>query len=150
MKKDLITEKLEQYDYIDSSYSKLQEYKYQSLIGLFFMRFSYIENEIEQLVSELINDRSHQLWYIMISEYNFRQKIILLEKLVKINMYENNVTLDTKILLRYIREISEFRNKLAHVNWATLKKWGILRYKTFIDNESSWVVFKRLRFILEI
>lgn len=112
----VIYSELDQYDYIEDDYFEIALGKYSSLIGEFFMHFSYLEHELEIAIVEFVSSRSHDVGYLFITKIErMSDKIDLFYKYYK--MFEHFT--EKKIsrldeIDHALKSISSFRNNLAH------------------------------------
>ena len=132
---------------------KKNRVKYANAIGNFIISFSEIEEGVNNVLSSLINERSHYPGYRIIKYLNFRTKINLLKdewvSYVKIASKEEKkkeLLEEIEIIYNKLREISEFRNKVAHANWVTLDKGGFVTCKIKEDkNEFGMLQFEKIK-----
>jgi hypothetical protein len=141
-------EYLEQYDYVveeDFFYNSIEIYA--PLIGKFFMIFSSLERELNEIIADYISNRSHDLGYIIISNMIISKKIELFDKLYSIlsNFNEEKTSNELKTLVSKLKTINSFRNNLANADWGTLKKNGIVRVKIQTENQTGLVKFKNIK-----
>ncbi len=125
-------EKLEQYDYIDDEYMSVKEDDYAYHIWLFFIRFSWLEHEINISLSDLIQDWSHEIGYSIIEWLFIGKKLDLYNRLAKkyisiIWKEQEKNLVKLKDIIKDIKDLYEFRNTLAHSYWLSMKKWGWVR-----------------------
>ncbi len=137
---------LEQYDYIDTDYYEKAVKKYSKLIGEFLMDFSYLEHELEIAVAEIVNDRSHDVGYLVVQKIEkTADKIDLFYKYYKMFEYlTDRQTKELKRIFDSLVEINEFRNKIAHVKWCSMQKNGIVRYKIRSTKKTGEIRFQNI------
>lgn len=141
-----IYSELDQYDYIEDDYFEIALGKYSSLIGEFFMHFSYLEHELEIAIVEFVSSRSHDVGYLFISKIErMSDKIDLFYKYYK--MFEHFT--EKKIsrldeIDHALKSISSFRNNLAHAKWQSIQKSGLVRVKVKSDKATGVIQFKNL------
>lgn len=118
---------------------------YPEVIGNFLIKFSSFENYINKWVSNNINDRSHHPGFQIIQLLIVANKISLLERttLMLIARSKPELTNDFKDLIKKIRTINTFRNKIVHANWVSLKKNGDVSTKIVIDSDEGTVYFEK-------
>ena len=131
---------LDQYDYINDDYFGKAILKYSSLIGEFFMNFSYLEHELEIAIAESISDRSHDLGYLIITKIDgMYNKIDLFHKYYKMfEHFTDKTGTKLKEIVKALIAINEFRNKLAHAKWQSIQKDGTVRYK--IESDKTGII----------
>lgn len=144
-------EKLDQRDFINDDYIENKKYDYSYLLWLFFIKFSELEHEINISTVNLINERTHDIWYSIIESLSFSNKLEIFTKLSKkyISISGKDKTILEKLnyLIKNIKEISEFRNILAHANWISARKWWFIRVKIISDKEDWLVNFKYIKIL---
>lgn len=138
---------LEQYDYINDDYFEKAIGRYSSIIGEFFMNFSYLEHELEIAIADIVSTRSHDLGYLFITKIDrMSDKIDLFYKYYK--MFEHHCTNTKRTNLKEIVDmlisISEFRNNLAHAKWQSIQKDGTVRVKIKNDKTTGVIKFKNV------
>lgn len=141
-------EPLEQYDYSTNDYLYQVEEEYAHLIGLFLIRFSELEHELNISIAEVLNDRSHEAGFVVIENLNISNKIQLFYKFylrhVSILGKEKHIEkLDG--IRKTFEEINTFRNKIVHANWQSLNKEGMVRTKITVDKQEGYVLFKKIQ-----
>ncbi len=142
-------ERLEQYDFVNDEYMEDKKYDYAYLLGLFIIKFSNLEHELNISIANLINEHTHDMGYSIIEWLTFSNKLDIFTKLSK--KYISILDKDKKVLEKFkdivknIKEISEYRNILAHVNWTSTKKWWFVRIKIISDKEDWFVSFKYIK-----
>lgn len=143
--RDHITE-LDQYDYIDDGYFEVAVGKYSSLIGEFFMNFSYLEHELEIAIAEFVSDRSHDVGYLFITKIDrMSDKIDLFCKSYKFfEHFTDKESTPLKEITKALISMSEFRNKLAHAKWQSIQKDGVVRVKVKNDKSTGVIQFKNV------
>lgn len=129
-------DELEQYDFVDTDFMDENSYKFSTLIGQYLIEFSYFEHGINILVADLINDRSHDMGYIVTAKMSMANKIDLLERIGELGKFQR-VPEFKRILpaISMMREVNKFRNQIAHANWATMKPGGVVRVKVKVDRD---------------
>lgn len=146
-------ELLEQYDYaLDEDETIFKNINsYSCSIGEFIISFSILESSLNLLISDAINNRGHELGYIIIKNLRFIDKINLTKDLYTkyANFVSNNklkikTEKELKLIITKLNEINSFRNKVAHCNWGTLNKSYHVRTKIISDNtgQIEFVKFK--------
>lgn len=143
-------EALEQYDYSTNDYLYKVEDKYAPLIGLFLIRFSELEHTLNIAIAEIINDRTHEPGFVVIENLTTNNKIQLFYKfyLQLVSALGKKKHVDRLRQLRsQLEEINTFRNKIAHANWQTLNKQGMVRTKIVVDNQQGYVLFRRVEIL---
>ena len=140
---------LDQYDFAwdedEVVFSK--KLNYPTRIGEFLIAFSGLESALNLFVSEIINNRSHELGYQIIKTLSYNAKINLANELCSrnINFIKNKKLKDRREkglyeIVSKLLELGAFRNKVVHCNWVTLDKKGFVRTKV-INDKSNGVEF---------
>lgn len=155
IKLDSRKEILEQYDYIADEEIFSKEPQYAKAIGSFLIAFSTVSAELDQLIAEAINDRSHDPGYRVVKYLNFSQKVNLArDQYGQLISFFSDPRLKRKnfrehgIIFSKLAEMGSFRNKVAHANWTTLDKSGYVRVK--IDEGDGGIVFKKFKLTPQI
>lgn len=145
-------EPLGQYDYYDNEYLDKVIEKYSSLVGLFIIKFSGLEHEINIAIAEFLGDDYHETGYVIVEHLSISNKIDLFYKmhtrLESLNEKKNKGRLD-EIKSRLLT-LNTFRNFIAHANWETLTRDGFVRVKIMVDNQEGFVKFKKIQITLKI
>lgn len=143
-------EVLEQYDYSSNDYLEDVVDDYSPLIGLFLIRFSELEHELNYGIAEILHSRTHEVGYVVIGNLTTRNKIELFYKffLRLVSVTERSkLKVKLGLIKRELEELNNFRNKLVHADWLTLNKEGSVRTKIVVDNKEGFVVFKRVKIL---
>lgn len=135
---------LEGEDLIDNEYFEEALSKYSELIGIFIMRFSVLEHELNIAIAEIISG-SHEIGYAIMERMSMRNKIDLFYNLYNLEVNATGWANDElpKIKTALVK-INDFRNYIAHANWQTIKKNGTVRTKFTSDTSTGWIKFKNL------
>lgn len=139
-------ERLEQYDFIDDQDIDKIIKKYSELIGKFLILFSCLEHELNLAIAEFINERTHQMGYLMIERMAISDKIDLFNKMF-LGLESATGKRNKKILDRIkqsMSSINAFRNQIAHANWLTMSITGYVRTKIIVDNKEGHIKFKKI------
>lgn len=142
----MIKDLLNQFDNYEGDYNSLDNIPkdYKENIGYLIIIFSSVEHSINLVISDLISDRSHEPGYQVVSNLRMNPKISLLETLLNSLMVHSNLTHRkdelTKIIDR-LNKLNEFRNKVAHANWTSLKHDGMVRTRIKTNNKLGAVEF---------
>lgn len=140
-------ETLGQYDYYDEEHLEKVVEKYSFLIGLFVVKFSSLEHEIDVAISEFFGDDYHETGYVIIENLSISNKIDLLYKiyarLESFNEKKHKQLLDQ--IKNRLAAINTFRNFIVHANWETLTKEGFVRVKIMVDNQEGFVKLKKIQ-----
>ncbi len=142
-------EDLEQFDFGGDfeSYKDLPK-KYFKEIGIFMISFSFLENALNIIVSEILSDRAHDTGYRVISTLSMRNKIEFFYSIF-LNFIsvtdQEKLKKKLKVIQKELTTISEFRNALAHANWSTLKRDGYVRTKITTNRDDGRIVFKNIK-----
>lgn len=144
-------ERLEQYDYVDTEHIERIENMYGLRIGLFLIRFSFLEHNLNLVIAEVINDHAHDMGYQIIENLSFNNRIELFYKLyLQLTSFTDKKYLP---LLRSIKgnlnSLNAFRNTLAHANWSTITKEGYVRIKIITDSDDGFIKFKTVKITIK-
>jgi hypothetical protein len=140
-------EALGQYDYYDEEHLEKVIEKYSFLIGLFVVKFSSLEHEIDVAIAEFFGDDYYETGYVIIENLSISNKIDLLYKiyarLESFNEKKHKQLLDQ--IKNRLAAINTFRNFIVHANWETLTKEGFVRVKIMVDNQEGFVKLKKIQ-----
>jgi hypothetical protein len=129
---------LDQYDFLDTDFMDEHSDKFSKIIGEYIIDFSYLEHSLDKLISEMMDDRSDAVGFIIMSEMGMSNKIDLLEKFIKLEKYHGlKRPKHIAPLIRELRAVNTFRNRLAHANWSSMRQDGMTRIKTRIDKNNG-------------
>lgn len=142
---------LEQNDYFESEEIEREWQKYAKSIGEFLISFSILESRLNEIIITIINDRADDLGFQVIKYFKFRDKINFAnESYMQAiswspkNKKKKRIKDQWMIIVKKLEEMSEFRNKIAHANWATLKK-GFVRTSFSTNLEQGSITFKNIK-----
>lgn len=143
-------EALEQYDFWSGEAGEEQKEVYARSIGLFLIAFSSVEASLDTMLAELINGRSHEPGLRIVKYLNVRTKIDIARDHYKqmIQLTEKGKMkkrIDSEIIFNKLVEISEFRNKVAHANWATLESDGFVRVDIKEGKDGTGIYFESIK-----
>lgn len=145
--------KLEQYDYYDEEYLEKVIDKYSVLVGLFIIKFSSLEHEIDTFIADRLGDDYHETGYVIIENLSISNKINLFYKMyLRIESFKeekNNKKVLENIKVRLVA-INTFRNYIAHANWGSLTKDGFVRVKITVDSQEGCIKLKNFQITLKI
>lgn len=135
-----------QYYIFDGDHLDKKIKKYAELIGLVFINFSKLEHELNLAIAEYLGDDMLELGFNIIERFNMSNKINLFYKLYvqgeSTLINDERKTLD--IIIKELKELSTFRNYIAHANWQTLTKEGFVHAKIVVDTDDGFVKFKKV------
>lgn len=133
---------LEQYDFVDTDYMYEHLGEYEIFVGRYIILFSYLEHNINQLIANLINERTDELGYLVTTKMTMVNKIDLISRFAQLGS-ARDVEEYKKLekLSQKLKDANEFRNVIAHANWASMQEDGIVRIKTKVD-ETNGVWFE--------
>ena len=144
--KNIYYDELQQYDFPDGKYLERVADKFTPLIGLFMIKFSYLEHDLNLAIADIFGDDYHSTGFVVIEKLTMANKIDMFNK-----MYANlEFCTDQKsktVLNKIVEEITilnTFRNNIVHANWQTLTKAGFVRSKIVVDNQDGLVKFKNV------
>lgn len=133
---------LQQYDFIDVDYMFKHISKYEKLVGRYIILFSYLEHNINLLIANILNERSDEIGYIVTTKMSMSDKINLLDRFTKLDgQGEFSTIKKVHSFIPHLKELNAFRNIIAHANWASMKKTGMVRVKIKVD-ESTGIWFE--------
>lgn len=142
---------IEQYDYVDTEEIQVLTKRYAYQIGKYFIKFSELEHNLNIQIAHTISDRSDQPGYRVVRYINGPTKKFefLFETYKEILSYgDKQLTQEISIEYQELRELIkkhiEFRNKLAHANWASLTKEGFVR-DSIIPDTNGRLQFRKLQ-----
>jgi len=141
-------EHLKQMDFEYGDYIEKVERKYAPLIGKFLIAFSELEHNLNLAIAGYFADDLHEIGYTIIENLKFSQKIDLFYKLyireeIMIRNRKTKSVLNT--IKRKLESINNFRNKIVHANWVSLKKDKTVRTKIIVNKTGEGVKFKRVK-----
>ncbi len=141
---------LDQYDFWAGDAGQKQKEIYARSIGLFLIAFSSLESSLDNMLAELINNRSHEPGLRIVKYLNIRVKINIARdhysRMVKFALKgKQKKQKDSEIIFNKLEEISEFRNKIAHGHWVTLEKDGFVRINTKEEKDGSGIYFESVK-----
>jgi hypothetical protein len=146
MKNNIYYDELKQYDFPDGEYLERVVDKLTPLIGLFLVKFSYLEHDLNLAIADIFGDDYHATGFVVIEKLTMANKIDMFNK-----MYANLefcTDQKSKTVLNTIRDdistLNTFRNNIVHANWQTLTKAGFVRSKIVVDNQDGLVKFKNV------
>lgn len=96
------------------------------IIGICLVAFSELENELENNIYEIINDRTDHIGMIVTRTMTFEQKLQTYIDLLRsmniesIKQYES----DVGQLKKHLKRAGEVRNVIAHAKWPSLNEEG--------------------------
>lgn len=129
---------LDQFDLIDNDFMLNNAGLYGPLVGEYVISFSYFEYGINVLVADLINERSHEMGYLITAKMSMYDKIDLLARLGATGKFHGVPRLKKVLpLIPKLRAANTFRNRIAHALWITMKPSGVVRVKTKVDGRNG-------------
>lgn len=154
IQKEIKTKPFDQYfDYEENNLSKQKEVKLQESIGKLFMSFSFVEQDLNDALCSLINDRADSVGVLIIRKMFFKQKLNIYKDMVSdFIRCVGGPTKSKKLLnktdsvIKKAEELSEFRNDIAHADWTTLDKDNFVTISIEIDNKKEeGVHYKKMK-----
>lgn len=143
------------YEYCeDGELSKQKEVKLQESMGKLFMSFSFVEQDLNNALCYLINDRTNNTGVLIIRKMFFKQKLNLYKDMIFeliINYVSNskkskNLLERANNIIKKAEDLSEFRNDIAHANWTTLDKDNFYTISIDTDNNKETNIhYKKMR-----
>ena len=145
-------EELEQIDYLENAYLERVIGTYSRLIGLFLIKFSYLEHEINVAIADFIHDDAHDTGYIIIERLTVGNKIDLFYRLyLQLSALTNKKYQDRLLKIKkQLEEINSFRNNIVHANWQSLTKDRFVRTKILTDPDEGRVKFRKIKMDTEL
>lgn len=136
------TDILEQYDFVDTDYMYEHLSEYEIFVGRYLILFSYLEHDINQLIAKLLTERTDELGYLVTTKMTVSNKIDLISRFTQAGS-ANGIKEYKKLgkLIPKLKDLNEFRNVIAHANWASMQEDGTVRIKTKVD-ETNGVWFE--------
>ena len=129
-----------------------QKEKYSKSIGALMISFSELEDAVDKDFANSISDRSHERGYRIIKYLDFRDKINVLRddyiayiKHVASEPKQSKLLAEMKIIYLKLVELSEFRNRVAHANWASLDNAGFVSCKIIVNKEEMGIGFEKVK-----
>ena len=133
-----MNEQLDQYAFIETDFMDEHVNKFSHPVCNFLIIFSYLEYALDKLISEIINSRSDLIGYIVTSEMSMANKIDLLERFVNLGKHHGlKWPHDINVIIKKLKSINKFRNRIAHANWSSMRHNGITRVKTKVDQDNG-------------
>ncbi len=137
----------------NSDLSQFKEGKYSKAIGNFILSFSSLENSLNNYLAAAINERSYEPGYRIIKYLNFKTKINILNDegvffikiIVGSKKKQEKLLEELKIIYSKLKELSQFRNKVAHADWTSLDKKGFVITKIKEDEQNGGVYFQKTK-----
>ena len=148
MSKNLVSiEELEQFDYLDNEYLERVIGAYSRLIGLFLIKFSYLEHEINLAIADIIQDRAHNSGYIVIERLTVANKIDLFYRLyLQLAAFAGKKDKERLLKIKkQLEDMNTFRNNVVHANWQSLTKKRFVRTKIMTDSDEGRIQFKNIK-----
>jgi|LakMenEpi03Aug12_release.lakeMendotaPanAssembly.Ray.scaffolds.fasta_scaffold00232_36 hypothetical protein len=140
-------ETLDQYDYYDDEFIEIKRKFLAPRIGNFIISFSLLEQELNTTISELIFEDTHLPGYLIINKTEIMDKALTMINLFNSQLiaideeYKDEMKTKIQKLKTDLVKIIEFRNKIAHANWSTLKEGYVVRTKFKYDSNTINIVF---------
>jgi hypothetical protein len=133
-----MNDQLDQYDFVDTDYMDQNSVLFAKPIGEFLISFSYLEHALDRLISEIINDRTDSIGYLITAEMKMANKIDLLQRFVKLEKY-HGLKRPRRInpVISKLKMVNTFRNRIAHANWSSMRADGMTRIKTKVDKDNG-------------
>jgi hypothetical protein len=148
MSKDSVSiEELEQFDYLDNEYFEKVIGAYSRLIGLFLIKFSYLEHEINLAIADVIQDRAHNSGYIVIERLTVANKIDLFYRLyLQLAAFGGKKNKERLLKIKkQLEYMNTFRNNIVHANWQSLTKKRFVRTKIMTDPNEGQIKFRNIK-----
>ncbi len=151
MKYEEKSENLEQYDGWHD-FLEGKEGRYAPLVGYFLIYFSVLEHSLNLSLAEILNERSHEIGYVVVEKLSVYDKIELFRKLyLRILSSQSKDGKDALAVIRTrLEEMNTFRNILAHANWSTIDAVGFVRTKIKVDPDEGHITFKNIKITRDI
>lgn len=129
---------LDQYDFVDTNFMDENSGSFAEPIGKFLIGFSYLEHALDRLISEIINERTDAIGYLITAEMKMANKIDLLQRFVKLEKF-HGLKRPRRInpIISKLKSLNTFRNRIAHANWSSMRPNGMTRIKTKVDKDNG-------------
>ena len=135
---DSTVDPLDQYDFVDTEYMDSNDRLFAAPIGQYLIDFSYLEHLLNRLISEIINERTDAIGYLITAEMSMSHKIDLLQRLVKLEKYHGlKRPRSINPIIGKLKSANKFRNRLAHAHWSSMRPSGMTRIKTRVDKDNG-------------
>ena len=118
-----------------------------ALVGEIIFSFNQLESNLEALIAEAVNGRSHQPGYIVVAELTpiFTKKVSVFKAMYGTFVESLNNTelkeLFPKIVGK-LYKIKDVRNEVTHANWLRASQKYEVRLKISNDEKGSYAVRK--------
>ena len=129
---------MDQYDFADTDYMDENEDDFSPLIGQYLITFSFLEHQIDQMLAEIINERSDETGYLVTANMSMFNKIDLLQRFMELAV-SHDVKQPNKFtpLLKRVKAANTIRNRIAHANWSSMKSDGTVRVGISVSEEAG-------------
>lgn len=104
------------------------------LIGSICVLFNGLERTVDELICNIISDRSDHMGLLIIKNYSFSQKIELLKTfclnfLSEDNPKEKKLLKKFNIITKRLNKLNEYRNAVIHGDWENIDKESFIPSK---------------------
>lgn len=134
-----------------------QRDKYSKSIGALMISFSELEDSVDKDFANSISDRTYEPGYRIIKYLDFRDKInvlrdgyIALIKGICPKPRQDKYLAELRIIYLKLVELSEFRNRVAHANWASLDDAGFVSCKIVENKQDFGIGFEKVKITLSV
>jgi len=117
------------------------------LLGEIVLDFNQLESDLDDVLTELIFERSSDLGFTIIAKMSFSQKVDLFKDLaVPMCKHVGKPKLTPKFigLVKKLKEAGENRNRAMHAKWIDADKEFYVRTKIGVDDNGVYGTFFKL------
>jgi hypothetical protein len=117
------------------------------LLGEIIVYFNYLEDLLDDTVTEFIFERSSDLGLTIIAKMGYAQKVELFRDLVMPACKHTNQSefaLRMSTLIQKLKDAGESRNRAIHAKWIDANKDFFVRTKTGVDKNGVYGNFIKL------
>jgi hypothetical protein len=118
-----------------------------SLVGFVLFEFNALETNLDWIIAEAINERSHQPGYAITAEMNavFTKKVLVFKALYGplVKYSENEELMESfEALCKNLFKLKDVRNKVAHADWLKATNKYEVRLKIATDEGGPYAIRK--------
>lgn len=126
-----------------------QEDELKQLIGEAVFSFNELESDLDRVIAEIINDRTHQPGYTITAEIGtvFTKKVLVFKSLYGqmaevFDSEEFKQEFDT--LVKLLFSLKDVRNEVVHANWSGASGEYYVRLRHNTDEKGPFALTKRM------
>ncbi len=146
---------LEQYDngdpglFVSSEIREEQLSELAPLVGETVFLFNSLESDLDRMIANMINERSHQPGYTVVSELSpvFTKKILVLKGLYgpSIQFFDDKELINMfDSLCKRLFKIKDARNEVSHANWLGATDDYEVRLRISTDEGGPYALRKKM------